>query len=122
MKKLPREIVILGAGSHARVVIAALREAGSTVSKCIAPEPPNALWSSEIQWLGGDEELAHLDQTRFLLVNGIGSITVGHERRSIFEHACNAGFEFASLKHPSAIVDESVQLGEGAQIMAGAVI
>lgn len=118
----PNEFVILGAGGHARVVLAALKATGITVSGCVAPECPGTLWPSSVQWLGDDTALQELDPTKVQLVNGVGSTTASKKRTAPFNRARAVGFEFATIKHPSAFIDETVELGQGAQIMAGAVL
>lgn len=72
--------------------------------------------------LGGDEEVMKYPVETIRLVNGIGSVRVNPLRRNLFEHFKSAGYRFASLAHPSAIIAGDVVLSEGSQIMAGAVV
>lgn len=72
--------------------------------------------------VGGDEEIMKYPVEKIQLVNGIGSVRVNPLRRNLFNHFKSAGYRFASIVHPSAIIAGDVVLSEGAQIMAGAVI
>ena len=59
---------------------------------------------------------------RYRLANGVGSIGDGTRRR-VFERMKAAGYAFAHVEHPAATIAlAGVSLGEGAQIMAGAVV
>jgi sugar O-acyltransferase (sialic acid O-acetyltransferase NeuD family) len=115
-------VVILGAGGHARVVLALLRATGATVAGCVAPDRPDSRWPREIAWLGNDDSLRSLGTKDVLLANGIGSIDDCGPRRKAFEVARSAGFHFLTVCHPRATVEADVSLGEGAQVMAGAIL
>ena len=116
------EIVILGAGGHARVIVSVLRAMKLDVAGCIAPDAPDARWPSEIAWLGPDAVLASRDPMHTRLVAGVGGIHSNELRRRLFEQAKQAGFTFQTLVHPCAFVADDVEIGEGAVLMAGAVI
>lgn len=122
MSKLGDAIVVLGAGGHARVVLAMIRAAGGGVRGCIAPHAPDACWPSDVPWLGEDTALDGLDLATTLLANGVGSIGDPALRRRIYEGARARGFHFPTLRHPAATIDPAATLGEGAQVMAGAVV
>lgn len=72
--------------------------------------------------LGGDEVLAGFSPERVELVNGVGFAIEARLRVDVFTRGQSAGFRFATLVHPAATVAAGVELGEGAQIMAGAVV
>lgn len=117
-----RDLVMLGAGGHARVLLAALDALGAKVIGCVCPASPDHHWPTSIPWLGGDDSLALLDIKAVALVNGIGSIGSTDLRRKVYEGAKDRGFSFASVVHPAAILAGVVTLGDGAQVMAGAVL
>jgi UDP-perosamine 4-acetyltransferase len=72
--------------------------------------------------LGSDGDLLAGGPQATELVNGIGSTGNANLRRALFERFCCAGFKFATVIHPAATIASDVVLGEGAQIMAGAVL
>jgi sugar O-acyltransferase (sialic acid O-acetyltransferase NeuD family) len=119
--KLP--VVVLGGGGHARVLIEAMRANGRTIlgvaDPALAPAPQGP---GGVAVLGGDEVLDKLEASEVLLVNGIGSIGSTATRDAVFRRGRERGFRFASVVHASAIVSPSAQLGEGVQLMAGAII
>jgi UDP-perosamine 4-acetyltransferase len=116
-------VIILGAGGHAKVLLEVLRVRGRRVTGVTSIEAGGKgdLFCG-VPVLGGDEALANFTPQQIELVNGIGFIGGPNRRRQAFERGKSAGFVFATLVHPSAIVAADVQAGEGAQIMAGAVI
>jgi sugar O-acyltransferase (sialic acid O-acetyltransferase NeuD family) len=119
-----KQLVMLGAGGHAKVLLSLLRAAGlQLVGVC----DPRFDGGSERQWrgvpiLGGDAALASLDPARVHLVNAVGQVVGKVARRELFEQMRVRGFRFATLVHPCAVVDETASLAEGVQVMAGAVI
>ena len=112
-------LVMLGAGGHARVLLAACDGA---VIGCIAPEAPGSRWPADIAWLGDDAAFDSLDRHAVRLVNGIGSVGRPDLRRRVFEAARARGFGFAPAIHPAAHVSAEATPGPDSQIMAGAVI
>lgn len=115
-------VLILGAGGHARVLLAVLRTLGREVRGCIAPTEPAADWPDDCPWLGREDHLDAVDRTAVCLVNGVGSIGSTAVRQGVFDRAVARGFRFVPLVHPSAVLAGPVGVGDGAQIMAGAVL
>jgi UDP-perosamine 4-acetyltransferase len=120
---MTRPIVVLGGGGHARVVIDALRCAGYQVAGVIDPKAGiAATLPAGITWLGGDLSSARASEVSLAI--GVGSIDVGAQnpRPALFAEAKAAGFEIVTFRHPRAIVAGDVDLGEGTQVMAGAIL
>lgn len=118
---LPERLIVIGGGGHASVVCAALRQL--LVNSIEIADPAKigtTLWGLAV--VGGDDWVLAQNPAEVALVNAIGSTTVPDARAVVFQRFKAVGFDFVTLVHPSAILDESVSLGEGAQIMAGSVI
>jgi sugar O-acyltransferase (sialic acid O-acetyltransferase NeuD family) len=116
-------VIVLGAGGHAKVLIEALLKNGAVIAGIVDPNP--VFLGTEILGvpvIGGDEVITGYPPTDVLLVNGIGSISRPEVRKSVFERFVSQGYRFATVVHSSAVVASDVMLGEGAQVMAGAVI
>lgn len=116
-------VIVIGGGGHGRVVIEALLSEGIRVAGVVDPHPGVAAnLPPAVPWLGGDDALAAYPPDAYRLANGIGGIGEPH-RRSTYERLLAAGYDFVRVQHPSATVARAgVVLGEGCQIMAGAVI
>jgi UDP-perosamine 4-acetyltransferase len=116
-------VLILGAGGHAKVLINALLASSACISGIV--DPDLALVGTEVLGvpvLGGDDIVNKFPPSEIILVNGLGSVGIPAKRRQLFERFKSLGYSFATVIHPSAVVASDVELGEGAQIMAGAVI
>jgi len=114
---------MIGAGGHARVLTEALKAGGRILVGFATTNPEEGLGvMRDVKRLGSDDELLARGPTDLILVNGVGSTSRPVARRAVFDRFKAAGFSFASVVHPSATVASDVAVGEGAQIMAGAVL
>lgn len=114
------ELILLGSGGHARSVLAALSRQGAPVRGYLAPEPGRL--SAHLAHLGDDDALERMDPAQVRVVNGLGSAGSTRARRALYERVRSLGFDFASVIHPHAFVDPGASLGEGVQVLAGAVV
>lgn len=115
----PRDVVLLGAGGHARVLAEALGERGVRVRGFIAPSADGSRLG-DVPWLGDDTTLGDLGAV--LLVNGVGSTGSLDRRTALHAAGLAAGLEFATVVHPTAVVAPSAVLGAGAQVLSGAIV
>lgn len=116
-------VLLLGAGGHAKVLVEALLKAGELIAGIVDPDPK--LVGANIfgiPVLGGDSVVSEFPSSEILLVNGLGSVGLLSKRQQLFERFKAMGYNFAIVVHPSAVIASDVGLGEGSQIMAGAVI
>jgi sugar O-acyltransferase (sialic acid O-acetyltransferase NeuD family) len=121
MNKPP--LLIIGAGGHAKVVLSALKRAGEQVAGLI--DANAALHGASVLGvpvLGGDDEVLRRPPAEVRLVNGIGSTGRPLKRKEVFERFKNKGYAFVAVVDPTAILAEEVELAEGAQVLAGAVL
>jgi len=121
---MSRRVIVVGAGGHGKVVVGALLSAGEKVVGLV--DPRTELWSLQVLGvpvLGGDEQLdALVGGGDLVLANGVGSTGRATARRDVFERLRARGFLFSCVVHSSAVISADVDLGAGAQVMAGAVI
>lgn len=116
-------VVIIGAGGHARVLLDALQLSACKILGFIDPAfAKGAQGPGGLPVLGGDEVLKELATSEVQLVNGLGSIGPTASRSAVYRRGKEAGFAFAQVVHPSAVVSGSAMLGEGVQVMAGCII
>jgi len=115
-------VILLGAGGHARVLADALGAAGCDIAGVSDPDRDRAKDAfAGIPVLSDADVLGRAPDT-VVLVNGVGGIGDTAPRRDLFLRFKARGFRFATVVHPAAAVAREAVLGEGAQIMAGAVI
>ncbi len=116
-----KQLIILGAGGHAKVLLSLIQGVGLDVLGVAAPELAG---QTETDWRGipilsTDDNLDAFSPEDVALVNGVGNQLV---RQRLFETFKAQGYDFPTLIHPHACVDPCASLDEGVQIMAGAVI
>lgn len=121
---LPARLVLLGAGGHAKVLLALAGAAGLRID---AVCDPHLAGQGVTHWRGlavldGDAAVERLDCRALGLVNGIGQLAGGSRRAQVFRHFRELGFSFPALVHPAAWVAPGVVLEEGVQVMAGAIV
>jgi UDP-perosamine 4-acetyltransferase len=117
-------IILIGSGGHAKVLAATLLASLREVIGLTDLNPNR--WSSFVcglKILGDDSILLQYPPHAVCLANGLGSVGSSLERRRrVYEKYKVLGYEFCTIIHPSAIISEEVQLSEGVQVMAGAII
>jgi len=122
---ITQPMVLLGAGGHAKVALSLARAAGRSILGVCDPDLARlgqAEWRG-LRVLGSDDALVGFDIAQVALLNGIGQTSaLAGNRRRLFDELRQRGFRFPALAHPSATIDPSALLGEGAQVMAGAVV
>lgn len=116
-------VILVGAGGHARVLIDALTLNGVRVLGLTdANSQKQGTLLDGIPILGDDSVLEGFASDNTMLVNAVGSTHTMTLRRAIYERFRARNYRFMTVVHPSALVAAGVQLGEGAQIMAGAIV
>ena len=118
-------VVILGAGGHARVVIDCLLSQGDAVPMAILT-PEESLWEEtlfDIPIVGGDDLLESLVQegaTHFVV--GVGSVGDPSLRIHLFDLGLTNGLLPLTVVHPTAYCSPRAQVEEGAQLLPACVI
>jgi len=112
---------VVGGGGHAKVLIASLLSQSLSIVGYVDPagrcDPILG-----VNYLGDDGVILRSGRKDLRLANGVGSVGSGSRRSDVFRHFRKLGFRFISVIHPTATVAQEVYLGEGVQIMAGAVV
>jgi sugar O-acyltransferase (sialic acid O-acetyltransferase NeuD family) len=117
-------IVGVGAGTHVKSVLDAIRSSGRFEVAALVDDDPARAGADVLGFpiVGPDalERLAaHGVAHGFVGVGGIGSSAA---RRGVFERLLVAGFELPPIVHASAVVSPWAQLGRGVQVLAGAIV
>jgi sugar O-acyltransferase (sialic acid O-acetyltransferase NeuD family) len=116
-------VLVIGAGGHARAVIALLRRLNREILACVdaaGSRGPDSM--AGVPVLRGDDAVLVYEPNRVRLANGIGSIGAPTIRQAVFDRFKSHGYVFATLIDPAACVFDDAELGEGCQVLAGAVI
>ena len=117
-----RPVIVVGGGGHAKVVIDALRVAGIEVLGFTDLDADIATARSLSKALGNDTAIRRYPPRSIRLALGIGGTGVDEDRSALYAAFKNEGYDFVTVVHPSATIAADVRLGEGCQIMAGAVV
>lgn len=120
-----RSCVVLGAGGHACVVIDAIRASGAATVAAVL-DADRGRWGSEVldaPVLGGD------DLVGSMVARGVSWFTVGvgstgdsRVRERLYELGRRAGLMPLLVRHPSALCSPWAVLGDGCQLLAGAIV
>jgi UDP-perosamine 4-acetyltransferase len=115
------ELILMGGGSHARVLIDGLTLLRTTPTGII---DPNLKIGSEILGVPVIDPKALLQKPlrQVSLVNGLGGAHSCGPRNDLFSFYLSKGYRFQGLQHPRALVSQHSQIHESAQVMAGVVI
>lgn len=116
------EVILLGAGAHARVLASMLKAEAKTIRGCIALSPPDSSWPTDIAYLGGDDVLSKYDPTKVKLVFGIGAVAPSESRAHLFDRMKSAGFSFETLIDARALIAPDVHIEEGSVVLLGALL
>jgi UDP-perosamine 4-acetyltransferase len=119
---MSKQVFLLGCGGHGRVVLDALLSSGVKVAGILDCNLSVGDQVFEVSVLGGDAFLHQVEAADVLLVNGLGANPNVFSRKRLFQEMQARGFLFDAVRHPSAVMGRECFLGDGCQIMAGAVL
>jgi UDP-perosamine 4-acetyltransferase len=121
MDALELPVIIIGGGGHAKVLASTLLLRGRKILGFVDlnPTAPPLLG---IKCLGSDDAVRLHAAGDMQLVNGVGSARSTSIHKDVYDRFTLEGYCFATVIHPSAIIASEVQIEEGVQIMAGAML
>jgi sugar O-acyltransferase (sialic acid O-acetyltransferase NeuD family) len=121
----PIPILGLGAGSHAKSLLEAIRSLGSFEAVALVDDDPRRL-ERELLGIPVDSNPDALDRLQRKGVRhafvGVGGTSDALARQRVFERLRDAGFELPPILHANAVVSSLARVGDGAQILACAVV
>ena len=117
--KISGPVIVLGGGGHARVVISALKSQSVSIIGFTDPEH-TVDQVLGVSYLGNDDLILEHDPQEVSLVRGL--VASVNRRKALYEWVCAHDFSMPPLLHAKAVVDPSVSLESGSQVMSGAVI
>ncbi len=117
-----KSIYILGSGGHAKVLLDILLSTNAAIIGLLDIKQSiekSSVWGINVF---SEEITSSLDPTSTLLVNGVGGgINLGPRSR-LFQKFHERSFVFLSVFAPSTEISSRSNLGEGVQILHGAII
>jgi len=120
---IPGPVIVIGAGGHAAVVISSLLRLGADIVGATTKNPINEGKVLGVDIIGTDDKILVKNPEDIVLANGIGATLAGQTRRYVCaEEMRTQGYRFCSLIDPSVVCGPEVNIGDGVQIMAGAII
>lgn len=111
---MSESVVVVGAGGHAKVVLATLEALGMEVAAILDDDP--GLWGKQIL---GHEIRGPIKEAQVHGKSGVLAIGSNRERQRL---ADELSLEWISAVHPSAQVHKTVEVGPGSVIFAGAIV
>lgn len=121
---MKRDMVLIGGGGHAKVVIDAVKNSDRyEICGIVDPKLPQGTSVLGIKVLGGDGILRGIFkkgiENAFI---GIGSISDCSLRKKIYGDLKRIGFRLPFIAHQKAVIAEDAEIGEGTFVAAGAII
>jgi UDP-perosamine 4-acetyltransferase len=114
-------LILLGSGGHGRVLLDILLQQSIVILAIADPKRSSEQFALNIPIINDDEVLQY-PAGEVCLVNGLGSISDTTKRRQIYEHFKEYKYDFITVSHSSAVISPRAMIGEGVQVMAGAII
>jgi len=118
------EIILIGAGGHARACIDVIEQEANYKIAGLIEQHKNSIGDVHLGYkvLASDDSLANLyKQYRYAIIV-IGQLKTANARIEKFNLLKSIGFEFPIIISPSAYVSPHASIGEGTIVMHGATI
>lgn len=114
-------VIVIGGGGHAKVLISTLL---LLKRKILGYVDVNSSLPAllGVMNLGDDSVLLQHSPRGVRLMNGVGSGCSTQLHQSVFEKFAEKGYIFETVVHPTAFVASDVEIEDGAQVMAAAVV
>ena len=121
-KSALKDIIVIGGGGHARVVISILKKLQSEIRGYTDRKTNGDVLGAV--FLGTDDEIAMLltGSRNASAVIAVGQVGSGKHREDIWQRLCSLDLVFPKVISPDAIVNEEVVVGHATVVMDGAII
>lgn len=124
IKKSSNNIIIIGGGGHAKMCIDIINKIKDfNIVGIIDHESKVGQSVLDVSIIGTDQDLKRLFKEGVKsAVVGFGALNNPKSRSEKYLQLKKIGYDIPNLIHPSAIIENSVSMGEGNQVMSGAII
>jgi sugar O-acyltransferase (sialic acid O-acetyltransferase NeuD family) len=118
-----RNVVLIGAGGHAKVCIEIIEMTGEfSVAEIVGQEPEVGLRISGLEIKHTDADLALLRNKYDYAFIGFGQIHNPEPRKAIYSKLLNLGYQIPTIISKHAIVSSNAKIGAGSIVMNGAIL
>lgn len=120
-----KNIIMLGAGGHAKVILDIAKINGINVSHIVDIREKLDLCFSDIEHITSDNLIIKdMPSGQSSCINALGVIPGKNKllRSNVYQYYKKSNFKFLKMIHPSAIIANSVNIEAAVNIMAGVVI
>ena len=117
-------VIVIGSGGHAKVVIDILQTMGDVFILGITSNSiPKGEKFNTIEVLGDDESIVNtFDKSKVKLAMGLGGYRDNSLRTNVYEKMKSFGFTFINAIHPHSFISQSCKLGEAVTIFPGVIL
>jgi len=121
MVALELPVIVIGGGGHAKVLVSALILRQRSILGFVDPnlDLPPLIGAPH---LGNDNTVLGHRPESVQLVNAVGSIACTKNHQDVYVRFVEKRYCFATVIHPSAVVAPEVQIDDGVQVFAGAIV
>src|SRR5438067_1162134 len=118
-------VIGLGAGGHCKVMLAAIRSAGTYEYVGLLDSSPSLIGSEVLgaPVIGGDELLpdVHEKGVNHAFI-GVGMVGNAGPRKRLYELALKSGLTVISVIHAQSVTSSAAKYGDGLTVLGGAII
>lgn len=118
-----KDIIVVGSGGHAKVVIDIIQNMKKFQ---ICGITSNSIPQGELFYgfnvLGKDDIIRDYNPNSYCLAMGIGGFKDNNLRKKVYDLLKSWGYTFVKVIHPTAIISESCIIGEGTVVFPGAIL
>lgn len=115
------KLSVIGAGGHAKSVIALCETLGHTIHALIIPNEMSVSFRTEYP-IVQEKSLKQLKESVDGLVIGIGMSLPQQTKRSRIDSIQNLGFRFPNIVSQDSQIDSRTKFGEGTVVFPGAIV
>lgn len=122
------DVILIGGGGHARVLVDTLRCSAPRLSVAVLDSEPSRVGQMvlDTRIIGDDAILPALKErgTKYFAVamGGARGAVDNRPRALLFERIVELGLEPLTIVHPSAVVSKWAEIGAGCQLLPGSIV
>lgn len=113
-------LLLIGAGGHASTLLDIISQEKIIGYTELKPQKHHGF--ETLIFLGDDRRVLNYRPSEIEVVNGLGMLQPFSKRREIYEGLKQRHYNFRSVLHSNSVLSRNIFLGEGVQIMAGAIL